>query len=98
MPCFDDGTPGNALGIHPGLGPKHEGLPFISVAGGFNLGNNAEGELPQVGNSFQWSDNLTKVAGNHTFKFGVDVRRQRFDQTLFFNVNGAVSSAAVRTM
>jgi len=88
VPCFSDGTAGNALGIHPGLGPTREGLPFVSVAGGFNLGNNAEGELPQVGNAFQWSDNLTKVAGNHTLKFGVDVRRQRFDQTLYFNVNG----------
>ena len=58
------------------------------MAGGFSLGNNSEGELPQVGNSFQWSDNLTKVSGNHTFKFGADVRRQRFDQTLYFNVSG----------
>src|SRR5580692_1130508 len=88
VPCFDDGQPGNPTGIHPGLGPTREGLPFISVAGGFSLGNNSEGELPQVGNSFQWSDNLTKVAGTHTMKFGVDVRRQRFDQTLYFNVNG----------
>jgi hypothetical protein len=88
VPCFSDGTQGNATGIHPGLGPAREGLPFISVSGGFNLGNNSEGELPQVGNSFQWSDNLTKVSGTHTFKFGGDVRRQRFDQTLFFNVSG----------
>jgi hypothetical protein len=88
VPCFSDGTPGNATGIHPGLGPTREGLPFISVAGGFSLGNNAEGELPQVGNSFQWSDNLTRVSGDHTFKFGADVRRQRFDQTLYFNVSG----------
>jgi Carboxypeptidase regulatory-like domain len=87
-PCFNDGIAGNATGIHPGLGATREGLPFISVAGGFNLGNNAEGELPQVGNAFQWSDNLTKVSGNHTMKFGVDLRRQRFDQTLYFNVNG----------
>src|SRR5277367_2698721 len=86
--CFSDGTAANALGIHPGLGADHEGLPFVSIAGGFNIGNNAEGELPQVGNAFQWSDNLTKVSGNHTLKFGVDVRRQRFDQTLYFNVNG----------
>jgi hypothetical protein len=63
-------------------------LPFIQISGGFNLGNNAEGELPQVGNSFQWSDNFTKVSGNHTFKFGGDLRRQRFDQTLYFNVSG----------
>jgi len=88
VPCFSDGTSANSLGIHPGLGPQREGLPFIQISGGFALGNNAEGELPQVGNSFQWSDTLTKVSGNHTFKFGGDVRRQRFDQTLYFNVSG----------
>jgi hypothetical protein len=88
VPCFDDGQSGNPTGIHPGLGANREGLPFISIAGGFTVGNNSEGELPQVGNSFQWADNLTRVSGNHTFKFGVDVRRQRFDQTLYFNVSG----------
>jgi len=88
VPCFSDGTPTNALGIHPHLGPGLEGLPFIQVSGGFTIGNNGEGELPQVGNSFQWSDNVTKVVGNHSLKFGGDVRRQRFDQTLYFDVNG----------
>ena len=88
VPCFRDGTATNSLGIHPGLGAGAEGVPFIQVSGGFTIGNNGEGELPQVGNSFQWSDSLTKVAGNHSLKFGADVRRQRFDQTLFFDVNG----------
>lgn len=88
VPCFNDGQPGNPTGIHPNLGPQHEGLPFIQVSGGFNIGNNGEGELPQVGNSFQWSDNISKVIGNHSIKFGTDVRRQRFDQTLYFDVNG----------
>ena len=88
VPCFDDGTPGNPTGIHPNLGPQHEGLPFIQVSGGFTIGNNGEGELPQVGNSFQWSDNISKVIGNHSMKFGTDVRRQRFDQLLYFDVNG----------
>jgi carboxypeptidase family protein len=88
VPCFSDGTPTNATGIHPNLGPQHEGLPFIQLSGGFTIGNNGEGELPQVGNSFQWSDSLSKVIGNHSLKFGTDVRRQRFDQTLYFNVNG----------
>ncbi|PYV55885.1 MAG: hypothetical protein DMG91_10985 [Acidobacteria bacterium] len=88
IPCFSDGTPQNTLGIHPNLGPQHEGLPFIQVNGGFTIGNNGEGELPQVGNSFQWSDSLSKIVGNHSLKFGADVRRQRFDQTLFFDVNG----------
>jgi len=88
VPCFSDGTSDNALGIHPNLGAQHEGLPFIQVSGGFTIGNNGEGELPQVGNSFQWSDSISKVKGNHSMKFGVDVRRQRFDQTLYFDVNG----------
>ncbi|MGA8868920.1 MAG: carboxypeptidase regulatory-like domain-containing protein, partial [Candidatus Sulfotelmatobacter sp.] len=88
IPCFSDGTATNDSGIHPMLGPTREGLPFMQLSGGFNLGNNAEGELPQVGNSFQWSDDFTKVVGTHTFKFGGDLRRQRFDQTLYFNVSG----------
>ena len=88
VPCFSDGTPDNALGIHPNLGASREGVPFVQVSGGFTIGNNGEGELPQVGNSFQWSDSVSKVVGNHSLKFGGDVRRQRFDQTLFFDVNG----------
>ena len=89
--CFNDGTPGNPTGIHPGLGAGREGVPFISVSGGFNIGNNFEGEIPQTGNSFQWSDNLSWVKGTHTMKFGGDVRRQRFDQLLYYNVNGLYS-------
>jgi hypothetical protein len=85
--CFSDPTDPD-LGIHPGLPANREGVPFISVAGGFSIGNDSEGELPQIGNSFSWTDNLSKVIGNHSLKFGVDVRRMRFDQTLYYNVNG----------
>jgi hypothetical protein len=76
------------IGITPGLGPSREGVPDVTIAGGFTIGNNFEGEIPQIGNSFQWSDSLTKVKGSHTMKFGGDVRRMRFDQHLFFEVNG----------
>jgi hypothetical protein len=79
--------PGKA-GITPGLPADHTGVPFINVAGGANWGNGWEGELPQIGNTFQWADSLSWVKGNHTAKFGADVRRSRFDQTLYFNVNG----------
>jgi len=88
VPCFSDGTPDNALGIHPNLGAAREGVPFVQVSGGFTIGNNGEGEVPQVGNSFQWSDSISRVVGNHSLKFGTDVRRQKFDQTLYFDVNG----------
>ncbi len=76
------------LGIRPGLGPNREGVPDVSVSGGFTIGNNFEGEIPQAGNSFQWTDSITKVRGNHTFKFGAEARRMRFDQHLFFEVSG----------
>jgi hypothetical protein len=88
--CFAD--PNNPdLGIHPNLGAQYEGVPFINISGGFAIGNGSEGQLPQIGNSFSWSDNLSKVVGNHSLKFGVDIRRMRFDQTLYYNVNGFYS-------
>ena len=81
------GTAAN-LGITPGLPSNLTGVPYVNISGGASFGNNFEGFLPQVGNSFQWSDGLTWVKGNHTFKFGVDVRRARFDQYYYFDVNG----------
>ena len=87
-PCFYGDVSSNAYGIHPYLGAAREGLPFISISGGFSIGNDWEGELPQTGNSFQWADSLTRISGNHTLKFGADVRRQQFNQFYYYNVNG----------
>jgi hypothetical protein len=87
-------TPNPRFGITPGVGPnaaQHEGVPFIAISGGFTIGNDFEGELPQFGNTYQLSDNLTKVVGNHTTKFGVDFRVQRFFQTLYFAPQGDYS-------
>jgi hypothetical protein len=92
VPCFygdNSGDPAlSPFGIHPSLNASREGLPFMAISGGFSLGNNWEGELPQAGNSFQWADSLTKISGNHTLKFGADVRRQQFNQFYYFDVNG----------
>ena len=77
------------FGIHSGLGSKVEGVPFVQVNGGFAIGNNFGGQLPQVGNTFQFSDNFSKIVGKHSFKFGGDVRDQRFDQLLFFDIQGS---------
>jgi hypothetical protein len=82
------GIPAGKGGITTGLPANLTGVPYINISGGSSIGNNFEGFLPQVGNSFQWSDNLTWVKGNHIFKFGVDVRRARFDQYYYFDVNG----------
>ncbi|MGC2803909.1 MAG: carboxypeptidase regulatory-like domain-containing protein, partial [Candidatus Acidiferrum sp.] len=78
-------------GIHSGLGASKEGVPFISVDGGFSIGNNFNGQLPQTGNTIQFSDNYSKIIGNHSLKFGVDTRYQIFNQLLYFDVNGDLS-------
>ena len=83
--------PGNPdFGIHTGLGASKEGVPFVQLNGGFSIGNNFGGQLPQIGNTFQFSDNYSKIIGNHSFKFGGDVRYQKFDQLLYFDVNGQI--------
>jgi len=81
--------PGFGCGIHPGLGSKFEGVPFVTLGGTTGLfGNNFEGQLPQTGNTFQFNDSYSKIVGKHSFKFGADARYQKFDQTVYFNVNG----------
>ena len=78
-------------GLHSGLGSSKEGVPFISVGGGFTIGNNYNGQLPQTGNTYQFSDNYSKIIGNHSLKFGEDTRYQMFNQLLYFDVNGDLS-------
>jgi hypothetical protein len=84
--CFSDpANPG--AGITTDL-PGHAGLPFITISGGAVIGNNFEGELPQIGNVFQWTDNFSKVLGKHSLKFGVDLSRAHFNQNLYFETTG----------
>ncbi|MGA8223734.1 MAG: carboxypeptidase regulatory-like domain-containing protein [Candidatus Acidiferrales bacterium] len=84
--CFGS-TTNPASGITTNI-PGHEGVPYVEVLGGFTLGNNFEGEIPATGNTFQWTDNFTKTFGKHTVKFGGDVRRQQFNQFVYFDING----------
>jgi len=84
--CFAD--PNNPTsGITTNI-PGREGVPFVTVLGGFTIGNNYEGELPQIGNTYQFSDNFSKVLGTHSLKFGGDFRDQKFNQFLYYNING----------
>lgn len=77
-------TPATAAGL-PGLNtgsPSTTGLPafYVNGNGGFNFGyglnvNQCNCPLKETENQFQWVDNWTKISGDHTIKFGVDVRR-----------------------
>jgi len=95
--CFQDPAFPTSAGITTTL-PGHAGVPDIAVSGGFTLGNNFEGELPQIGNVFEWSDNYSKIIGKHSLKFGGNVSRQRFDQTLFFETTGLQTILSVQNL
>ena len=65
------------------------GVPYIDVSGGFAIGNNSEGELPQAGNTFQWTDNYTKIIGQaHHEIWSGRIDAQQFDQFLYYNISG----------
>lgn len=76
-PASDAGLPGLNTGS-----PETSGMPafYVEGNGGFNFGyalgvNQCNCPLRETENQFQWVNNWTKIAGNHTVKFGVDVRR-----------------------
>jgi len=95
--CLSSGTPPPCpanpadFGIHSGLGSKLEGVPFVFISGPGYFGNSPGGQLPQTGNTFQFADNYSRIIGNHSLKFGGDVRYQKFDQFLVFDINGDYS-------
>jgi len=76
-PAQDAGLPGLNTGS-----PSTTGLPafYINGNGGFNFGyalgiNSCNCPLKETENQFQWVNNWTKITGNHTIRFGADIRR-----------------------
>jgi hypothetical protein len=76
-PATDAGLPGLNTGTQ-----ATSGMPafYINGDGGFNFGyalgvNQCNCPLKQTENHFQWVNNWTKELGNHSIKFGADIRR-----------------------
>ena len=61
-------------GISPQL-TAGEAVPVVNVNGLFSLGFSSNGPQPRLDQVYQLTDNLTKIVGRHTFKFGFDMRR-----------------------
>ncbi|MGA8837401.1 MAG: TonB-dependent receptor [Candidatus Sulfotelmatobacter sp.] len=75
------GTPG----IVP-LNPPGEGVENI-VFNAFSIGTNAN-ELKQANNTFQWTDNFSKVVGQHTMKFGMEFHFDQINTNAIAQFNG----------
>jgi Carboxypeptidase regulatory-like domain len=74
-------------GIQPQL-TEGQGLPAILVNGLFELGFSSNGPQPRIDQTYQATDNLTKVVGKHTLKFGFDMRRFQVYNPFSHNNNG----------
>src|SRR5262249_8569654 len=73
--------------------PAGAGLPTITVQGFFTLGFSTNGPQPRKDQTYQITDNFSKVVGRHSLKFGYDGRRFQVDNPFFAVNNGSFSFA-----
>ncbi len=72
-----------------GINPQYAagaGVPFVGVAGFFNLGFSLGGPQPRIDENYELTESVSKVIGNHTMKFGFDGKRYNIDN-IFLNAN-----------
>jgi len=75
------------LGVIP-TNAKYEGLATISLANtGLEMGL-PDGTTGQYNNSYQITDNFSKVTGKHTLKFGGDIRYIQVNERNTYTSNG----------
>ncbi len=60
--------------------PAHKGLAVIDIEGFSTFGMSFNMPTINADNIFNWVNNWTKVSGEHTFKWGADIRRLRMDR------------------
>lgn len=73
-------------GIVP-LSPRTEGVESVGF-NSFTIGTNTN-ELKQVGNTFQWLDNFSKVIGTHTIKMGGEFHYDQINVNAIAQFNGS---------
>lgn len=76
--------------INPQL-TSGEGLPVVGVQNYFSLGFSTDGPQPRIDQTYQATDNFSHIAGNHTFKMGVDLRWFQVYNPFSHNNDGAFS-------
>ena len=103
---IDQTEPAGGAGVAPissfgfvttGLGlqttvPSLEGMPGMSINGtyGFSFGA-PRNTIKQINNNYQLSDTFSLVKGQHTLKFGIDIRNIQVNEYNASTPNGAFS-------
>lgn len=82
-------TPSRALGFqYDSTLAAAEGPPFFIVSGYASIGDPITGPRDTAQNTFEVSDSLSHIAGGHSFKLGVEVRRNQINMTEGIASNG----------
>ena len=63
--------------------------PPIIFTNSFNLGPSPQGPTSLHDATFHWQDNISWLKGNHSMKFGADIRRVRNNFNFDFFNNGS---------
>ena len=77
--------------------PNNGGLPAFNVNGISGFGSPTFYATNEYENVYQILDNVTKVAGSHTFKTGVNIQRIRFSTSQPTQPRGAYNFSGVYT-
>jgi hypothetical protein len=77
--------------------PPAWGTPGISITGFSGFGDDVNGPFVINNHLFQWTDNLTWTRGKHAFKFGAEVRRDRYNQIGNQNARGVLGFQTIAT-
>ncbi len=71
--------------------PLTSGLAIFSISGLQGLGDNGYSPAVLVSDNLQWSDNFSYVVGRHTFKFGGELQRRRYNAFQSDTLRGTMS-------
>ncbi len=71
--------------------PTVSSWPLVTVSGYFDLGFSPYGPQPRRVQTRQFDDNLTKIAGRHTFKMGFDMRAFQVYNPYYARASGSFS-------
>ena len=71
-------------GINTAAHPGAYTFPTFNFADGTitNIGQDRVGKT--ISGTAELTDNLTRIQGKHTFRFGMDIRRQRYNALMYF--------------
>jgi hypothetical protein len=78
--AYTDNVTGNlGINLYFPVPPIEYGVPTVTIPGYSGLGDNYNAPYILHDHTFQWSDGLSWLHGNHSMKVGVEIRRDQYN-------------------